>query len=111
LWFPEDGGSYDSVYIDSSITRELAMIRTVEAVYEHGVLRPLTPVSLAEAQRVKLIIAEPSGGSQRDMAIVERARAEVRALASEPTIEEVRDALASIPGSLSSDVSAERGDY
>ena len=87
------------------------MIRTVEAVYEHGVLRPLTPVALAESQRVKLIIAEPSGGSQRDMAVIERARAEVLAMKAAPTIEEVRAALASIPGSLSDDVSAERGDY
>ncbi len=87
------------------------MIRTVEAVYEQGVLRPLTPVELAESQRVRLIIADASGGSQRDMAIVERARAEVGALIAPPTIEEVRAALASIPGSLSGDVIAERGDF
>jgi predicted DNA-binding antitoxin AbrB/MazE fold protein len=87
------------------------MIRTVEAVYEQGVLRPLTPVGLAEAQRVKLIIADVSGGARRDMAVVERARAEVNALSAPsapPTIEQVREALASIPGSLSDDVIAER---
>ncbi len=85
------------------------MIRTVEAVYEHGVLRPLTPVALAASQRVRLIIADPGEGSQRDMAVVERARAEVRALTSQPTIEEIRAALSSIPGCVSEDVIAERG--
>jgi len=63
------------------------MLRTVEAVYEQGVLRPLTPVALAESQRVRLIIADAHGGSQRDMDIVERARAEVGALNPPPTIE------------------------
>jgi len=87
------------------------MIRTVEAVYEHGMLRPLTPVALIESQRVTLIIADAAGGSQRDLGVVERARSEVQALTAEPTIEEVRAALASIPGSLSLDVIAERGEY
>jgi len=87
------------------------MSHTVEAIYEHGVLRPLTPVALAESQRVKIIIADPSGRSQRDVAVVERARAEAGKLTSAPTIEEVRSALASIPGSLAGDVIAERGEY
>ena len=42
---------------------------------------------------------------------MERAKTEVAALKRVPTIEEVRSALASIPGSLSDDVTAERGDY
>jgi len=87
------------------------MHHTVDAIYEHGVLRPLTPIALAESQRVKLIIAAPSAGSQRDLAIVERARAEAAALTSTPTMHEVRAALASIPGSLAADVIADRGDY
>jgi predicted DNA-binding antitoxin AbrB/MazE fold protein len=88
------------------------MIRNVEAVYEHGVLRPLEPLALAESQRVQLTISEVSSTrSQRDLRIVERARAEVAAAGTIPTIEEVRAALRSIPGSLSQDVIAERGDY
>lgn len=47
------------------------MNHTVEAIYEQGVLRPLTPVALAESQRVKLVISDPSGGSQRDVAVVD----------------------------------------
>ena len=88
------------------------MIRNVEAVYEHGVLRPLEPLALTESQRVQLTISEvASTRSQRDLSIVERARAEVAAAGTIPTIEEVRAALRSIPGSLSQDVIAERGDY
>ncbi|MGH9785012.1 MAG: antitoxin family protein [Terriglobia bacterium] len=87
------------------------MIHTVEAIYEQGVLRPLTPIALAESQRVKLIIADASGGARRDMAVVDRALHEVSALDAAPTIEQVREALASIPGSLSDEVVAERGDY
>jgi predicted DNA-binding antitoxin AbrB/MazE fold protein len=87
------------------------MIRTVEAVYEHGVLRPLSPVGLTESQRVKLIIADADGGATRDLAVVERARAEVSKLNTVPAIEQVREALTSIPGSLSDDVIGERGEY
>lgn len=86
------------------------MIQEVDAVYEHGVLRPLKPLSLSEQQRVKLTISD-AATSRRDMAIVEQARAEVSGLEKIPTIEEVRAALSAIPGSLSDDVIAERGDY
>jgi predicted DNA-binding antitoxin AbrB/MazE fold protein len=88
------------------------MIQEVEAVYEHGVLRPLRPLSLSERQHVRLTISDaPTQASERDMVVVERARVEVAKLGTAPTIEEVRAALASIPGSLSHDVIAERGDY
>jgi predicted DNA-binding antitoxin AbrB/MazE fold protein len=88
------------------------MIHEVEAVYEHGVLRPLHPLSLAERQQVRLTISEsPDRSGGRDLALMERARLEVAKLGTAPTIEEVRAALASISGSLSHDVIAERGDY
>jgi predicted DNA-binding antitoxin AbrB/MazE fold protein len=88
------------------------MIRNVEAVYEHGVLRPLEALSLSESQRVNLIISDVlSGQSQPDLGIIERARVEAAAMKTVPTIDEVRAALASITGSLSHDVIAERGEY
>jgi len=84
----------------------------VEAVYEHGMLRPLEPLLLTESQRVNLTISDVlSGHSQPDLGIVERARAEAAGIKTAPTIDEVRAALASIPGSLSQDVVTERGDY
>lgn len=87
-------------------------MQSVEAVYEHGVLRPLEPLTLAESQRVKLTISDPiSGCSQPDRGLVERARAEIAAQGVVPTIEEVRLALASIPGSLAESVISDRGDY
>ena len=46
------------------------MTRSVEAVYEHGVLRPLEPLTLTESQRVQLTISEvPSARSQRDLGV------------------------------------------
>jgi predicted DNA-binding antitoxin AbrB/MazE fold protein len=88
------------------------MRHQVEAVYEHGVLRPLTPLSLAESQRVSITISDLAHGrSQLDLELIERARSEVAALGTVPTIEEVRSVLESIPGSLSEDVVAERGEY
>ena len=88
------------------------MIRNVEAVYEHGLLRPLEPLDLTESQRVQLTISELSSArSQRDLNIIKRAQAEIATAGTIPTIEEVRSALRCIPGSLARDVIAERGDY
>lgn len=87
------------------------MVHEVEAVYEHGVLRPLKPLSLNELQRVKITISDSPTEGQQDAALLERIREEVATLKLRPTIEEVRAALASIPGSLADDIIAERGDY
>jgi len=90
----------------------VVMQQKVEAVYENGVFRPLEPVSLKEAEQVTLTISDPSvGRSRRDLDIVERARKEVAAFGTVPSIEELRSALAVIPGNLSEDVIRERGDY
>jgi predicted DNA-binding antitoxin AbrB/MazE fold protein len=87
------------------------MTTRVDAIYEHGVLRPLAPVDLTESQRVTLLISETStGASQLDRELVDRARAEVAAMRQVPTIEEVRSVLSKIPGSLVDDVIAERED-
>ncbi|MGP0071005.1 MAG: antitoxin family protein [Bryobacteraceae bacterium] len=88
------------------------MARDVEAIYEHGVLRPLEPLSLTESQRVRLTISDvATSRSQRDQNIVRRARAELATVETVPSIEEVRAALSAIAGSISQDVIAERGDY
>lgn len=88
------------------------MEQKVEAVYENGVLRPLGPVSLHEAEKVTITISDPAAAhSRRGLDIVERARQEVAAFGKVPSIEELRAALAAIPGNLSEDVVRERGDY
>ena len=94
---------------DTRGTMRLMSLR-VEAVYEKGVLRPLTPVDLPESQQVTLLITQASGRTQLDVDLVERAKAEVAAMKHKPTIEDVRRALSKIPGSLVPDVIAERED-
>ena len=47
----------------------------------------------------------------RDWDLLDRAKAEVSRTPDIPPIEKVRELLACIPGSLSRDVIAERGDY
>jgi predicted DNA-binding antitoxin AbrB/MazE fold protein len=88
------------------------MMQELEAIYEKGVLRPLGPVTLVESQTVRIIIATRSSGrSQLDVRMIERARAEVAEAQNAPTVEEIRNLLAAIPGSLADDVMAERGEY
>jgi predicted DNA-binding antitoxin AbrB/MazE fold protein len=85
------------------------MTRQVEAVYEHGVLRPLEPLMLGESQRVKLTISDVSTGSySRDLELIEKAKAEVAAMTHVPSIEEVQQIMSKIPGSLAEDFAAER---
>lgn len=83
------------------------MIQEVEAVYEHGVLRPLKPLSLAESQRVSLTISDV-GRSNEDLEFLESVRAEVAAMSHIPTIEEVRKAMSKIPGSMAAEIVAQR---
>ena len=79
------------------------MTQQVEAVYEHGVLRPLEPLTLAESQRVKLTISTPDAGRYPpDMEFLEWAMPRI------PSLEEVQDILSKIPESLADDFAAER---
>jgi predicted DNA-binding antitoxin AbrB/MazE fold protein len=85
------------------------MIEQVEAIYEHGVLRPLKPLSLIESQRVNLTISDlVVGRSQEDLEFLERVRAEVAAMPHIPTLEEVRKAMSKIPGSMAAEIVASR---
>jgi len=95
------------------------MYQELEAVYEHGVLRPIAPINLAESQRVHITITDSpgeasrpprTGFAKRDMALLARMRAEVAAMDNIPTLEEVRRELSVIPGSMVDDFIAERDD-
>lgn len=59
------------------------MRRQLEAVYEHGVLRPLEPLSLPEHQRVRLTLDEPSRLSWVSSEPVNERREELRWLTNE----------------------------
>jgi predicted DNA-binding antitoxin AbrB/MazE fold protein len=85
------------------------MIQRVEAVYEHGVLRPLGPLMLAESRRVMLTISDAEAGRyRRDTEFLEWAEAEVAAMPRVPSLEEVQRLMSKIPGSLGEDFAAER---
>jgi predicted DNA-binding antitoxin AbrB/MazE fold protein len=59
------------------------MPRQLEAVYEHGVLRPLEPLSLREQQRVHLTIDERPRLSWESSEPINERREELRWLATE----------------------------
>jgi predicted DNA-binding antitoxin AbrB/MazE fold protein len=85
------------------------MNRQVEAVYEHGVLRPLEPLTLAESQRVKLTISDSNAEcSPRDLDFLEWAQGDVAAMPRIPSLEEVQEVMSKIPGSLAGDFLTER---
>jgi predicted DNA-binding antitoxin AbrB/MazE fold protein len=83
------------------------MTRTVQAVYENGAFRPLEPVPCREQERVVLTV-EKAGSSEEnviDQEFVSYCQAQADDSVS---LEEVRQALAKIPGALADDIRAER---
>jgi predicted DNA-binding antitoxin AbrB/MazE fold protein len=38
------------------------MVRTVEAVFENGLLRPLRQLALSEGEKISIILIGPEGG-------------------------------------------------
>jgi predicted DNA-binding antitoxin AbrB/MazE fold protein len=97
------------------------MQRTIQAIYEGGVLRPLEPLLLLENELVSLAIERQSetdehpvaaGNSSADEWLDADAVASSRLLA-DPTIslDDVRQALSGIKGDLADAVSQQRGDY
>jgi predicted DNA-binding antitoxin AbrB/MazE fold protein len=80
------------------------MQKTFEAVYENGVLRPLVPVALANAQHVQVTIADVDS----DIAAYFDADEWEAAKRDDISLEEVRAALSSIEGSLADAAVASR---
>jgi len=80
------------------------MTREIEAIYEHGVRRPLEPLMLAESQRVRVTVNDSSPDQRR----LEPIRAEVAAMGYLPKLEEGQRALSKIPGNLTDDFILER---
>ena len=83
------------------------MSKQIEAIYEHGVLRPLEPLDLDESQRVTITIADDGEGEEDlfDPAFTRWCAEQSR---NAPSLEEVRQALAKIRGSMADVVIAER---
>ena len=81
------------------------MKKSVEAIYEHGVFRPLESVDLPEHQRVQVTVADED--EWLDCDYIQWAASQVQETVS---LDDVRKALTKIPGSLTADVIAERED-
>ena len=82
------------------------MARNLQAVYENGVLRPLEPLDLRERQLVHVTVSD-------EAAVEPWLDAEYAAACGDESddavsLEEVRAALAKIPGSMTEDFIAER---
>jgi len=85
------------------------MTQHVEAVNEHGVLRPLQPLTLTESQLVQLTISDAKTESyRRDAEFLDRVKAEVAAMPQVPSLDDVQKLMSKIPGSLAEDFAAER---
>ena len=83
------------------------MARTLQAVYENGAFRPLEPVSCHEQERVLLTVESADIAEENLIDHEFLAYCETQADDS-VSLEEVRQALSKIPGSLVDDIRAER---
>jgi len=83
------------------------MEKTVQAVYENGVLHPLEPLLLSEHQQVTVIISDSLDVSGRHPLLVS-ADEWSDAAQDDISLDEVRRALATIHGSLSEAVLEQR---
>ena len=80
------------------------MTRSLQAVYENGVLRPVEPPVLKEHQQVTVTVSDQEG-DWLDTAFLRYLEAEAD---ESVTLEQVRSALAKIPGSMTDDFRTER---
>jgi len=83
------------------------MEKTVQAVYENGVLHPLEPLQLGERQQVTLTISDRIDVSSNHPLLVSPDEWS-HAAQDDVSLEEVRQALAAIHSSLSRVVVEER---
>ena len=84
------------------------MEKTVQAVYEGGVLRPLEPLSLEDRQEVTVIISDKSNLHEHSLLV--SADEWATAADDDISLDEVRRALSTISGSLSASIIDERRD-
>ena len=83
------------------------MEKTIQAVYESGVLRPLEPLELSEQQEVTVFVSDETASRNKHPLLV--SSEEWSAAAGDAiALEEVRRALSSIRGSLATSVISER---
>jgi len=81
------------------------MTRSLQAIYEKGVLRPLEPLALQEHQLVTVTVSDQEDGDWVDTAFLRYLETQAD---ESVTLEQVRSALAKIPGSMVEDFRRER---
>ena len=85
---------------------------TVEAVFENGVLRLLTPIDLHEHERVTLVVRREGDEEEEDELFDTEYMDACAARADDSiTIEEVRARLSKIKGSMDEAIDLDRGEY
>lgn len=84
------------------------MTQQTDAVFEHGVLRPLQLLSLVERAKVKLMVSVVEDESWMDVEFMDSCASD-----SDSTIrlEDMRTALAKIHGSMDSAIDETRGEW
>jgi predicted DNA-binding antitoxin AbrB/MazE fold protein len=82
------------------------MTRSLQAVYEKGVLRPLEPLPLKEHQQVTVTVSDEDADWQ-DTTFLRYLETQAD---ESITIQHVRSVLGKIPGSLTEDFRRERDD-
>jgi predicted DNA-binding antitoxin AbrB/MazE fold protein len=84
----------------------------VDAVYENGVLRPLQPLDLKEHEHVVVSVVKTEDESRGPRLAVEYIERLKRELGDDPipSLEEVRNRLSKIPGSMAEEIIAQRGE-
>ena len=84
------------------------MTQQIDAVFEHGILRPLQPLRLAEQAKVTVMVSVPEDESWMDVEFMDSCASD-----SDPAIrlEDVRAALAKIGSSMDSAIDETRGEW
>ena len=83
------------------------MSRTVQAIFADGAFRPLGPVSCQEQERVVLTVE--NAGTTEDIILDDEFLSYCETQADDSvSLDDVRKALAKIPGSLANDIRGDR---
>ena len=83
------------------------MSTRIDAIYEDGVLRTVTPLGLTEHEHVTITV-EPLD-DDIDHEYVAQCRVELAALDRFPTLEETQELLRGVPGSFADEIIRARG--
>jgi predicted DNA-binding antitoxin AbrB/MazE fold protein len=84
------------------------MLNDVEAIYENGVFRPLTPVALPEQEQVTLTVVRAADADWLDTEFMDACASDADVGV---TLDQVRASLAKICGSMDVAIDDDRGDH